>query len=82
MLATRQNMVAYGEADVMNKLKMGIVDTLLLSEDLGDEKIEEFDNAAKSVGTTVRIISTQTREGAQLRDFGKAAAILRYEVHM
>ncbi|MBI3035605.1 hypothetical protein HYY71_04745 [Candidatus Woesearchaeota archaeon] len=29
----------------------------------------------------MRVISTQTREGAQLRDLGKVAAILRYEVH-
>ena len=81
MLATNQNMAAYGENDVMNKLKMGAVDTLLLSEDLPEDKIEEFENAAKPVGTNVRIISTQTREGVQLRDLGKAAAILRYEVH-
>ncbi len=80
-LATKQNMVSYGELDVMNKLKMGVVDTLLLSEDLSDEKIEEFEAAAKAFGTNVRIISTQTREGVQLRDLGKAAAILRYEVH-
>ena len=81
MLATKQNMVAYGEADVMNKLKMGVVDKVLLSEDLSDDKIEEFENAAKPVGSEIIIISTQTREGAQLRDLGKAAAILRYEVH-
>ncbi len=80
-LATKQNMVAYGEADVMSKLVMGVADILLLSESLSDEKIEEFENAAKPVGTEVRIISTQTREGAQLRDLGKIAAILRYEVH-
>ncbi|MBI2558628.1 helix-turn-helix domain-containing protein [Candidatus Woesearchaeota archaeon] len=80
-LATKQNMVSYGETDVMNKLKMGVVDILLLSEDLSDEKIEEFEAAAKAFGTNVRIISTQTREGVQLRDLGKAAAILRYEVH-
>lgn len=80
-LATKQNMAAYGENDVMNKLKMGTVDILLLSEDLPDEKIEEFENAAKPVGSEVRIISTETREGAQLRDLGKVAAILRYEVH-
>ena len=54
---------------------------MLLSEDLPDGKIEEFENAAKPVGTTVKIISVQTREGAQLRDLGKFAAILRYEVH-
>ena len=82
MLATKQNMVAYGEADVMNKLKIGVVDKLLLSEDLPDEKIEEFEAAAKPVGTEIKIISTQTREGAQLRDLGKFAAILRYEVHV
>ena len=82
ILATKQNMVAYGEDDVMNKLKMGVVDTLLLSEDLPDEKIEEFENEAKPVGTNIKIISTQTREGAQLRDLGKVAAILRYEVHV
>ena len=81
ILATKQNMVAYGEADVMNKLKMGVVDTLLLSEDLAEEKIEEFEKASQLVGTNVKIISTQTREGVQLRDLGKVAAILRYEVH-
>ena len=81
ILATKQNMVAYGEADVMNKLKMGVVDTLLLSEDLPEEKIEEFEKAAQLVGTNSKIISTQTREGVQLRDFGKVAAILRYEIH-
>ena len=81
MLAINRNMVAYGEVDVMNKLKMGVVDILLLSESLGEKKIEEFEAAAKPVGSEVRIISTQTREGAQLRDLGKAAAILRYEVH-
>ena len=80
-LAINRNMVAYGEADAMNKLKMGVVDILLLSESLSDEKIEEFEAAAKPVGSEVRIISTQTREGAQLRDLGKVAAILRYEVH-
>jgi len=80
-LATKQKMVAYGESDVMNKLKMGVVDIVLLSEDLPDEKIEEFEAAAKPVGSEIRIISTQTREGVQLRDLGKVAAILRYEVH-
>ncbi|MBI3035602.1 peptide chain release factor aRF-1 [Candidatus Woesearchaeota archaeon] len=81
MLATRQNMAAYGENDVMSKVKMGVVDILLLSDSLSDEKIEEFEKAAQPVGTNIRIISTQTREGAQLRDLGKVAAILRYEVH-
>ena len=81
MLATKQKMVSYGESDVMSKVKLGVTDIVLLSEDLPDEKIEEFEAAAKLVGTAIRIISTQTREGAQLRDLGKVAAILRYEYH-
>ena len=61
-------------------LILGAVDTLLLSEELEDVKIEEFENQAEQYGTNVEIISTETREGAQLRDMGKIAAILRYEV--
>ncbi|MBW2984139.1 peptide chain release factor aRF-1 [Candidatus Woesearchaeota archaeon] len=80
ILSKKPGMVSYGEQEVMKNLKLGAVDTLLLSEDLEDEKIEEFEKEANVVGTTVNIISTETREGVQLRDIGKVAAILRYEV--
>ncbi len=79
LLATKPNMVAYGEAEVKRMLDMGTVDILLLSEILPDEKIEEFENIAKKYNSTVKIISTETREGAQLKDLGKYGAILRYE---
>jgi len=72
--------VAYGEADVLAKLKMGAVDRVLLSEELDDEKIDLFEEEAKKLGTEVIIISTETREGVQLREIGMVAAILRYEV--
>jgi stalled ribosome rescue protein Dom34 len=46
-----------------------------------DEKlIEKFEEAAEEVSSNIRIISVETREGVQLRDMGKIAAILRYEV--
>jgi peptide chain release factor subunit 1 len=80
LLATKQNQVAYGEAEVKRTLELGAVDTLLLSESLDDAKIDEFEGAAKRFGTTVKIISVDTREGAQLRDLGKFGAILRYEI--
>ena len=80
ILAKNPGMVSYGEKEVMGNLKMGSVDILLLSEDLDDNKIEEFEKGASVVGTKVKIISTETREGVQLRDIGKVAAILRYEV--
>jgi len=73
-------MVSYGVDEVMKNLKLGAVDTLLVSEELEDKKIEEFEKQANLVGTDVKIISTETSEGGQLRDMGKVAAILRYEV--
>ncbi len=82
LLAKKPNMASYGEAEVMKNLKMGVVDILLISEDLDEKKIEEFEKAANLVSSEVKIISTETREGVQLRDIGKVAAILRYEVHV
>ncbi|MBI4451639.1 peptide chain release factor 1, partial [Candidatus Woesearchaeota archaeon] len=80
LLATKQGMVAYGDKEVRRVLALGAVDVLLLSEQLDDERITEFEDIARKFGTEVRIISTETREGVQLRDLGKVAALLRYEV--
>lgn len=77
-LAKEPSKVSYGEAHVMHALKMGAVDILLISETVPDEKIEEFEKEAEALGTTVEIISTETREGAQLKDLSGFAAILRY----
>jgi peptide chain release factor subunit 1 len=79
LLSTTPGMVSYGKDEVMRLLKMGAVDVLLLSEDLDDQAIDEFEIEAEKVSTETRIISTETREGVQLRDMGKIAAILRYE---
>jgi len=81
LLSTKPGMVSYGIKEVMKNLKIGAVDLVLLSEKLEDKKLEEFESAAKLVGTNVKIISTETSEGVQLRELGKVAAILRYEVH-
>jgi len=80
LLSTKPGMVSYGVEEVMKSLKLGAVDTVLLSEKLDEEKLEEFENEAKKVGTDVKIISTETSEGIQVRDMGKVVGILRYEV--
>jgi len=77
-LAKEENKVAYGPDEVMEKLKMGAVKMLLLSDTLDDDTIELFEKEAENMGTEVMIISTETMEGGQLRDIGKVAAILRY----
>ena len=79
-LGTKPGMVSYGEVEVRKSLGMGAVEVLLLSDALEDEDIEEFEQLAATVGSEVRIISTETREGVQLRDIGKIGAILRYEL--
>jgi peptide chain release factor subunit 1 len=80
MLSKNSGTVSYGKEQVMHNVKMGAVETVLLSEAVDDETVEEFEEVAKELGTEVVIISTETREGVQLRDMGKIAAILRYEV--
>ena len=80
LLATKPGKVSYGERETLSKLQSAVVDILLLSEVLETEKIDMFEKEAEAVGSEVRIISVETREGVQLRDLGKVAAILRYEV--
>ncbi len=79
-LAKSPEHVAYGEANVRRALEMGAVDTLLLSESLDDKIIEELEDLALQFNTAIKIISTETREGVQLRDIGKIGAILRFAV--
>lgn len=79
-LAKNPGIVSYGEEEVLKNIKNGAVDIVLLSEELSDEKIEEFEKEAGLMGSKVNLISTETREGVQLRDLGKVAAILRYEI--
>ncbi len=78
ILAKEPEKTSYGENDVLEKLKMGAVETILISEDLDDDLIDKFEAEAEKTSSEIRIISTETREGAQLRDIGKVAAILRY----
>lgn len=79
-LKTNAGMVSYGRQDVERSLQLGAVDTLLLSEDLDDAVIDALSEQAAQFSSAVQIISTETREGVQLRDMGKVAAILRYEL--
>ena len=80
MLAKKPGIVTYGEAEVTNALDIGAVEVLLLSEEIDDKTIDKLEKKAKETNAEVRIISVETREGVQLRDLGKIAAILRYEL--
>lgn len=77
-LAKGGDKIAYGFDDVLKATNMGAADMLLVSEEISDKDLETLENAAESMGTTVEIISIETREGAQLVDMGGVGAILRY----
>ena len=81
LLAKKPDTVTYGQAEVEKAMDMGAAEKVLLSEILDDETIEALEKKAEETNAEVIIISTETREGVQLRDLGKIAAILRYAVN-
>ena len=79
-LSTKPGMVTYGEEETLNALNMGAVDKLLISEVVAADQLIELENKSEEFGSEVKVISTETREGVQLKDIGKIAAILRYDM--
>lgn len=77
-LSKNPHLVSYGFEEIKRYLTMGAVDTLLISEDFDDEKSDELVKLAEASGAEVHFISNETREGAQLKQFGGLGAILRY----
>ncbi len=80
VLAKEPSRAGYGKADVMEKMKMGAVEIVLISEDMDDDDVEEFEKVAGEYGSEVKLVSNESREGKQLIDLGGFAAILRYAV--
>jgi peptide chain release factor subunit 1 len=80
LLGKQPGKVTYGKDEVMKSIQFGAVDTVLLSESLDDEIIDLFTDEAEKMNSNIFIVSVETREGVQLKEIGKIAAILRYEV--
>lgn len=80
-LAKEPEKVTYGKDEVKKALEIGAVETLLISEDVDDKTIEEFEELADKSKSEIKVLSTDTNEGVQLRDMGGIAAILRYALH-
>ena len=79
-LAKEPDKAAYGEKQVEKALEIGAVDVLLLSENLSDKQIDHFENLAEKTSAELMLISTDTKEGKQLKDLTGIAAILRYSI--
>ena len=74
------NKAVYKEEDVLKALEMGAADVVLVSEDIEDAKLEDLEEKAERIGAVVKIISLETTEGQQLKEFGGVAAILRFNI--
>ena len=70
----------YGEKETLHALEMNAVDMLLISEHISEDKIFALEEKAQAGGATVHIVSTETREGVQLKELGGIAAILRFQI--
>lgn len=76
-LKKSSGLAVYGKDKIIKFMQMGAVDIVLISMGSEDDEIIE---TAGNYGTTVEIISTETREGEQLNSLGGTAAILRWKV--
>jgi len=79
-LAKDDGLSSYGEEEVMQNLKNGTVELLIMSESLPMDTVDKFSAEAEKFGTKVEMISVNFPEGIQLQELGGIAAILRYKV--
>jgi len=69
--------ITYGKEEVMEALRSGRVETIMVSEDLA-EQMDELYEETSTYGTQLLVFSNQTESGAQLKAFGGMAARLRW----
>ncbi len=80
MLGKQPEKVAYGEAEVEDRLKLGAVGKLVISKSLEREKVKHFELLAKQTSVEIHIVSNETPEGVQFDNIGGIGGILRYRV--
>ncbi|MFW9885080.1 MAG: peptide chain release factor aRF-1 [Candidatus Thorarchaeota archaeon] len=69
--------VAYGKNEVLDALRAGRVETIMVTEDNTD-LIDSLYNEIGEYGSELMVFSAQTESGAQLKSFGGVAARLRW----
>ncbi len=72
--------VTYDKEKTKKALEYGAVDILLLSEDLDENDLTEFENLADAKSTHIEIISNETKEGQQFKQLGGIGALLRFSI--
>jgi len=70
--------VAYGEAEVEQRLTEGSVQKLILSKSLSRDKIKKFTLLAKNTSAEIFLVTKETSEGVQFDNIGGLGGILRF----
>jgi len=78
MLAKQPEKVAYGTAEVEERLNQGAVGKLVLSKELPRNTIKHFEELAKATAVEVHIVTSETQEGVQFFSIGGVGGILRF----
>jgi peptide chain release factor subunit 1 len=79
-LGKESGKIVYGEKDVVKALNNGVVEILILTDEIEDNLAEELEELASKFGTDTEIVSTKLQEGQQLKHLGGIGAILRYSM--
>lgn len=72
--------VVYGEKETIKALNNGVVEVLILTDEIEDNLAEKLEELASKYGSETEIVSTETQEGQQLKHLGGIGAILRYSM--
>jgi len=80
-LAKEPNKVAYGEAEVEERLTRGAVGKLIISKSLAKDKIKLFEKLAKASSAEIHLVTKETAQGVQFDNLGGVAGLLRFEIH-
>jgi len=73
--------VAYGEAEVEQRLIEGVIGKLILSKTLPRDKIRKFEELAQRTGVEIHLVSNETAEGVQFDSLGSVGGLLRFSIH-
>jgi peptide chain release factor subunit 1 len=79
-LAKDPDKVAYGMAEVEDRLTRGAVDKLILSKTLDKKKIKELETLANGSSTEIHFVTNETPEGVQFDNLGGVGGLLRFAI--
>jgi len=80
-LAKEPNKVAYGEAEVEDRLNRGAIDKLIISKTMSREKVKLLEKIAKESSAEIHIVTNETAQGVQFDNLGGVGGLLRFEIH-